>query len=366
MAFKRNGGSVKIHYRKLVCGILNARASAVSHSARRTPATERGGTSTCRAHQGNDERARHCRERTATGDSRSGTSRMTTHEDARSRAIPLHPEYQAMLRQAAEANAPPLVELPVDAGRRMFRAMQPEAPDVSVGAVTDTRVTDGVPVRVYAPRGQGPFPVVMMFHGGGWVLGDLATADCQSRLVCNGTDALVVSVDYRLAPEHRFPVAADDCYRATEWAASNAGAYGGDPDRLALVGDSAGGNLAAVVAQMARDRGGPDLVFQLLIYPAVDARMNYASCRDNAEGYLLTTEAMRWFWNHYAPNERDRLHPYASPLLAADLGNLPPALVLTAEFDPLRDEGEAYADALAAAGVTVEKARYDGFHSRFL
>ena len=151
MAFKRNGGSVKIHYRKLVCGILNARASAVSHSARRTPATERGGTSTCRAHQGNDERARHCRERTATGDSRSGTSRMTTHEDARSRAIPLHPEYQAMLRQAAEANAPPLVELPVDAGRRMFRAMQPEAPDVSVGAVTDTRVTDGVPVRVYAP-----------------------------------------------------------------------------------------------------------------------------------------------------------------------------------------------------------------------
>ena len=274
--------------------------------------------------------------------------------------MPLHAEYEAMLRQAAAANVPPLIELPVATGRQMFRDMQPAAPDVPVGAVVDADA-DGVPVRVYRPDGDGPFPVAMIFHGGGWVLGDLETADCQSREVCNGAGVVVVSVDYRLAPEHRCPAAAEDCYRATAWAAGHAAKFDGDARRLAVVGDSAGGNLAAVVAQMVRDQGGPEIAFQLLVYPVTDGRLNTASFRENAEGYLLTGESMRWFWNHYAPTVEERLRPCASPLLATDLSNLPPALVMTAQFDPLRDEGEAYADALSAAGVVAEKVRYEGF-----
>lgn len=274
--------------------------------------------------------------------------------------MPLHPEYEALLRQAAAANVPPLIDLPVEAGREMFRVMQPAAPDVPVAAVVDADA-DGVPVRLYRPPGNGPFPVAMMFHGGGWVLGDLTTADCQSREVCNGAGVVVASVDYRLAPEHRFPAAAEDCYQAITWVADHAAQFDGDASRLAVVGDSAGGNLAAVVAQMARDQGGPEIGFQLLAYPVTDGRLHTASLRENAEGYLLTAESMRWFWNHYAPNAEERLRPYASPLLATNLSNLPPALVMTAQFDPLRDEGEAYADALGAAGVVVEKIRYDGF-----
>ena len=274
--------------------------------------------------------------------------------------MPLHPEYDAMLRQAALAEVPPLAELPVQAGREMFRAMQPPAVDIAVGAVVEAQA-DGVPVRVYRPAGTGPFGVVMMFHGGGWVIGDLDTADCQSRQVCNGTGAVVVSVDYRLAPEHRFPAAAEDCYHATAWVARNVARFDGDQGRLAVAGDSAGGNLAAVVCQMARDRDGPRIAFQLLVYPVTDGRLQTVSYRENADGYLLTAASMRWFWGHYAPNDHERLAPYASPLLAPDLSNLPPALVMTAEYDPLRDEGEAYADALAAAGVAVDKVRYDGF-----
>ena len=273
--------------------------------------------------------------------------------------MPLHPQYEAMLR-ALPADAPPLVELPVASAREMFRAMQPEAPEIAVRAVLHADA-QGVPVRVYRPTGDGPFPVVMMFHGGGWVIGDLATADCQSRQVCSAVPAVVVSVDYRLAPEHPFPAAPEDCYVATAWAARHGGEFGGDVRRLAVAGDSAGGNLAAVVAQLARDRAGPRIAFQLLVYPVADGRLRSASYKENAEGYMLTAESMRWFWNHYAPTTEQRLHPHASPLLAADLANLPPALVMTAEFDPLRDEGEAYADALAAAGVPARKLRYDGF-----
>ena len=275
--------------------------------------------------------------------------------------MPLHPEYDAMLRQLAELEGPPLVDLPVDAGREMYRTMQPEAADIAVGSVQDASAA-GVPVRLYRPAGDGPFPVTMMFHGGGWVIGDLVTADCQSREVCNGAATLVVSVDYRLAPEHRFPAAAEDCYAATVWAAQHAAEYGGDASRLAVAGDSAGGNLAAVVAQMARDKRGPNIAFQLLVYPVTDGvNFDTASYHDNGEGYLLTADSMHWFWNHYAPAVDDRGNPYASPLLADDLANLPPALVMTAEFDPLRDEGEAYAHKLQAAGGAAQLVRYDGF-----
>ena len=275
--------------------------------------------------------------------------------------MPLKPGYEEMLRQLADIGGPALTEMPVETARAMFRAMQGDAPEVEVGTVTQIKA-GGVPARIYRPIGSGPFPVVMMFHGGGWVIGDLDTADCQSREVCAGAGAVVISVDYRLAPEHRFPAAAEDCYSAVLWAADNASAYDGDTSSLAVAGDSAGGNLAAVVAQMARDRRGPAIAFQLLVYPVTDGiDFGRASYRDNAEGYLLTAEAMHWFWDHYAPTPDDRRHPYASPLLADDLSGLPPTLVMTAEYDPLRDEGEDYARALARAGVDARFVRYDGF-----
>ena len=275
--------------------------------------------------------------------------------------MPLHPEYAAMLRQLAQLQRPALVDLSVAAGREMYRAMQPAASGMAVGGVADADA-DGVSVRIYRPHGSGPFPVAMMFHGGGWVLGDLLTADAQSREVCRGAGVVVVSVDYRLAPEHRFPAAAEDCYAATAWVGEHAAEFGGDAGRLAVVGDSSGGNLAAVVAQMARDRQGPRLAFQLLVYPATDGvNFDTASYRDNSEGYLLAADSMRWFWNHYAPEIEQRRNAYASPLLADDLSNLPAALVMTAEFDPLRDEGEAYARRLQAAGVACECVRYAGF-----
>ncbi|MDE0037882.1 MAG: alpha/beta hydrolase [Gammaproteobacteria bacterium] len=274
--------------------------------------------------------------------------------------MPLDPSYDEMLRQLAALGGPSLAEVPVEVGREMFRAMQPAAPEVEVAAVTDI-TAGGVPARVYRPHGDGPFPVAMMFHGGGWVIGDLETADSQSREVCRGADTVVVSVDYRLAPEHRFPAAAEDCYSATLWATEHAGVHDGDPGSLAVVGDSAGGNLAAVVAQMARDRGGPRIGFQLLVYPVTDGvNFDTASYRDNAEGFLLTAEAMHWFWDHYVPVPDHRRNPYASPLLASDLSALPPALIMTAEYDPLRDEGEAYGRALADDGVAAKIVRYDG------
>ena len=274
--------------------------------------------------------------------------------------MPLNPEYEAMLKQMAELEGPALIDMPVEVGREMYRTMQPEASDLEIGAVQDVDA-DGVPVRVYRPAGDGPFPVVMMFHGGGWVIGDLVTADGQSRDVCRRAEAVVVSVDYRLAPEHRFPAAADDCYAATLWAAQQAQDYGGDASRLALAGDSAGGNLAAVVAQMIRDKGGPAVAFQLLVYPVTDGvNFNTDSYHENGQDYMLTADSMHWFWNHYAPNAEDRRNPYASPLLADSLADLPPALVMTAEYDPLRDEGEAYARKLVEAGVPAELIRYDG------
>ena len=276
--------------------------------------------------------------------------------------MPLHPEYQAMLDQLADAGGPSLIEMPPPAAREMFRAMQPPV-DLPVGKV-ENRSIDGpggpLSVRIYTPAGDGPFPVTMMFHGGGWVIGDLDTADSQSRELCAGADSIVVSVDYRLAPEHRFPAAAEDCYAASCWAKDNAASLGGDPSRFAVAGDSAGGNLAAVVALMARDKNGPAIDFQLLVYPVTDGvRFDRDSYRENAEGYLLTTESMHWFWDHYA-DAADRANPYASPARATDLSGLPPALVLTAEFDPLRDEGEDYARLLEEAGNAVECVRFDG------
>jgi acetyl esterase len=203
--------------------------------------------------------------------------------------------------------------------------------------------------------------MLVYFHGGGWVIGNLDTHDGVCRQLCNAAHCVVVSVDYRLAPEHPYPAAAEDAYAATRWVAANAAAIGGDPARIALGGDSAGGNLTAVVTLMARDRGGPPLVFQLLVYPATDApTADHPSYRENAEGYFLTRDMMLWFWNHYCGSTPDLTDAYRYPLRAKDLRRLPPAYVITAEFDPLRDEGEAYAARLREANVPVRLKRYAG------
>ncbi len=236
-------------------------------------------------------------------------------------------------------------------------------PKEEVASIED-RVIPGpdgdVPVRIYRPASDEPRPAVAFFHGGGWVIGNLETHDGIARKLCNASGSVLVSVDYRLAPESRFPAAAEDCLAATSWTAANAAELGARPGPIAVAGDSAGGNLAAVVSLMARDRRGPEIGFQLLVYPVVDCDFERPSYRENAEGYMLTRDVMRWFWDQYVPEPGERRHPYVNPLAAENLADLPPALVLTAEFDPLRDEGEAYAAALAAAGVPVTCTRYDG------
>jgi acetyl esterase len=265
----------------------------------------------------------------------------------------------------AALGAPPFEEMTVEQAREAILGMRELAgPPEEVAKVEDRTIPGPsgvqIPFRIYTPSGQGPLPVLAYFHGGGWVIGNLETVDAPCRALANGAGCVVVSVDYRLAPEHTFPAAAEDCYAATRWVAEHAAELGGDPRRIAVGGDSAGGNLAAVVSLMARDRGGPALVFQLLVYPVTDYSYDTPSYQENAEGYLLTRGAMVWFWDHYLSGGQDGRHPHASPLRAESLANLPPALVITAEYDPLRDEGEAYAKRLEQAGVPVTLTRYPG------
>ncbi len=223
-----------------------------------------------------------------------------------------------------------------------------------------------IPVRVYTPQGKGPFPGLVFFHGGGFVLCNLDTHDGVCRSLANAAGCAVVSVDYRLAPEHPYPAAPEDCYAATQWVAKNGAELGIDVARLAIGGDSAGGNLTAVTALLARDRGGPALRFQLLIYPVTDCAFETASYRENGEGYFLTAGMMRWFWEQYVADPKRAAEAYASPLRAANLANLPPGLCITAGYDPLRDEGEAYAERLRRAGVDVRVTRYAGMFHGFL
>jgi acetyl esterase len=238
-----------------------------------------------------------------------------------------------------------------------------------VAAVAELALPGGegpIPVRVYTPaEAAAPTPAVVYFHGGGWVIGSLDTHDGLCRALANRARAVVVSVDYRLAPESPFPAAPEDCYAAVGWVAAHGHEIGVDGGRIAVAGDSAGGNLAAVVSLMARDRGGPQLRHQALIYPVTDHDFERPSYRQNADGYLLTRAGMQWFWDHYAPTSR-RSDAYVSPLRAEKLVGLPPATLVTAEFDPLRDEGEAYAARLSEAGVPVESVRYDGMIHGFV
>jgi acetyl esterase len=283
--------------------------------------------------------------------------------------MPLDPDAAALMK-AMEAVGPPLWELsPVEARARMAAVPRPPNPE-AVGSIEEHRVAAGgveIPVRLYRPAGAGPWPVLVLLHGGGWVVGSVDSADPTARALCNAAGCAVASVEYRLAPEHPFPAGVDDCYAATRWVAREGARLGVDAARIAVGGDSAGGNLAAAVALRARDEGGPPLAFQLLIYPVTDFdRDTPGSMRRNADGYILTRDGMIWFDRHYLSRPEDRDHPYAAPLRARDFSRLPPALVITAEFDPLCDEGEAYGARLAQAGVPARVSRYDGvFHGFF-
>ena len=282
--------------------------------------------------------------------------------------MPLEPITAAILAQMAEAEAPEFHEVSVAESRRLYTESASIPPTVEVYSVEDLTLEDlsidapvgGIPVRIYRPS-EAPAPVHVHFHGGGWVIGDLQTHDADCREICVTAGCIVISVDYRLAPEHPFPAGLNDCYAAICWASANTADLGARPGPVSIGGDSAGGNLAAAAALMARDHNGPEIALQLLLYPVTEPSMSSASFNDNAEGYLLSKTMMAWFWDHYCPDIEQRNNPLASPLLAPDLSGLPPALVLTAEYDPLRDEGEAYANRMAEAGVAVEMRRYDGF-----
>lgn len=276
--------------------------------------------------------------------------------------MPLDPQAQQVLDQLAALGLPPNhMVSPQEARENMRNRPRIDGPEVA--KVEDRSVSwrdAEVPVRIYTPAGTGPFPILIWCHGGGMVVGDLETADATARHLTVETGCVTVSVDYRLAPETKFPGACDDCYAAAVWASDNAASIQGDASRMAVGGDSAGGNLAAVVAQMARDRAHPDLAFQLLVYPMTALDFETPSYVDNADGYLLTRDSMKWYWDQYLGASDDPNHPYAVPSKARSFQNLPPALVITAEFDPLRDEGETYAKNLEAAGVPTTCTRYDG------
>ncbi len=285
----------------------------------------------------------------------------------------LDPQCRAVLDAAARAEGGSVFEARnAEEARRKYdattRVFAPPTP--ALEAVEDREVpgTKGpIGARLYRPKGgKGALPMLVYFHGGGWIFGNLETHDAMCRIVAHEAGCLVAAVDYRLAPEHPFPAGIGDCVAATAWLAENADTIGGDASRLAVGGDSAGGNLAAATCQIARDHGGPAIAFQWLIYPATDFTADNESLRVNGDGYLLTRAAIRWTESRYLSNALDRTDPRASPGLAADLSGLPPALVQTAEYDPLRDEGKAYADALAAAGVAAEYIRYDGMIHGFM
>ncbi len=285
--------------------------------------------------------------------------------------MPVEPATQSILDQMAAAGPVDFATVTPEAFRHLFRASL-GALDQAAAAEPEEEVEDRtiagpagpLRLRIYRPGVTAPAPVVAFFHGGGWVIGDIDTHDGSCRILSRRTGAVVVSVDYRLAPENRFPAALDDCDAATTWVATHAADLGADPTRLGVAGDSAGGNLAAAVTLRARARGGPAICAQALVYPGVDFTEVRPSVVANGEGYLLTAAAIRWFSAQYL-GDHDPSDPEASPLLA-DLAGLPPAVVATAEFDPLHDEGRAYADALIDAGVAVDLLDFPGLVHGFM
>jgi len=284
--------------------------------------------------------------------------------------MPLDANVELFLQAVQQQERPSLRDVGLEEARQGIVLMHALCTPPGELARYEQRTVPGpggdIPVRIYSQATEAALPVVVFFHGGGWTIGDVASYDTLCRKLAVATGLTVISVDYRLAPEHVFPAAAEDCFAATKWIAEHGGELGVDGSRLAVAGDSAGGNLAAVTSILARDRGGPTISFQLMIYPVIDGTMSFPSYKENAEGYLLTADDMAWFYEQYVPPDVDRKNAMLSPLYAPDLSGLPPALVITAEYDPLRDEGEAYADALQQAGVEARASRYDGMVHGFV
>lgn len=283
--------------------------------------------------------------------------------------MPLDPQIEELLGELAQLGLPALEECTPQQAREnlVTRIAEFSIPgeiaisrDGLVPAEELPAETPAIAYREYRPDDSEVLPALVYFHGGGWVIGDLDTHDGACMALANEAGCAVFSVDYRLAPEHKYPAAADDCYAFTRWLAENAADKGVDAQRIAIGGDSAGGNLAAVVALMARDSGLPAIRLQLLIYPVTDYCLDTPSYIENAEGYGLTRAGMRWFWDHYLACGEDGAELKASPLQAESLAGLPPAYVITVGYDPLRDEGDAYAARLIEAGVEVELDRYEG------
>ena len=286
--------------------------------------------------------------------------------------MPLDPQAKAFLDKLNEMEMPALEDLSL---KQIRNLPQPIAGEVEAVAKTADRTVPGVdgneiPIRIYWPDGWSesaePTPGFVVFHGGGWVMGTLDLYDSLARQFANAGKCVVISVDYRMAPEHRYPAAAEDCHSVTEFVSQNAGSLGIDPKRIFVGGDSAGGNLAAVVSLMARDRSSVQIAGQVLVYPISDCDFETASYHENSDGYFLTRASMIWFWDQYAPEKADREHPYASPLRAESLAGLPPAWVMTAGYDPLRDEGEALAAKLEADGVATHLEKFESQIHGFL
>jgi len=278
----------------------------------------------------------------------------------------LDPLVRSLLEAMEAENQPPLETLTVPEARRVAAGNiklvggTPE-PLRSIENLAIEGPDGPIPIRVYTPDVPAPRPAMVYFHGGGWVVCDLDTHHVVCSAIARRAGAVVVAVDYRLAPEHKFPAAVVDCYAATAWVAANAGRLGVDAHRIAVGGDSAGGNLGAVISLWSRDEGGPAIALQVMVYPVTDlSSFETPSYQEFATGYSLTKPEMEWFRDNYLPSAEDGRNPHASPLLAADLAGLPPALIITAECDPLRDEGEAYAKRLDEANVAITCTRYDG------
>ncbi len=280
--------------------------------------------------------------------------------------MPVDPQVQMLLDLMAGAGQAPISEATLTATRESFPVLVamtagPGPDNVSVEDRSIPGPHGDIALRIYIPEtADESRGVVVFIHGGGWTIGTAAGYDPIAKMVANDADVVVVSVDYRLSPEHPFPVPYDECWAALQWVVANGAELGADATRVAVMGDSAGGNLSAVMANRASANGGPNIAVQVLIYPATDANFDTRSYVDNAVGYFLERETMQFFWNCYTRSGADPLDPRLSPLREESLCGVAPALVITAEFDPLRDEGEAYAEALRTAGVEVEHTRYEG------
>jgi acetyl esterase len=283
--------------------------------------------------------------------------------------VTLHPEVEALRRMRIAAGTRPLRELSVAEAREAeLAAIEQRGEPEHVADVVELSLpgqAGQIPIRLYRPPSPRPLPALVYFFGGGWVIGSLETGDHVCRRLANATPCAVVAVSYRQAPEHRFPAAVEDCHAATRWIAEHGAELGIDPRRLALGGPSAGGNLAAAVTLLAREQRGPQLRFQLLVYPPLDYRSDTPSMRETVDPVFFDRTDVAWCWRHYLARDDDGDSPLASPLRAADLRGLPPALVITADWDPLRDDAEQYAGRLEAAGVATELVRFDGIGHGF-